>query len=93
MEERVTLFTSPLDAPLIVFHRVIGGMPGTSTLDAIHNPKCHLEHVAPLDRYDTITYILLILNMFIKQQRGPRCWLAHPAHSAAHDSGSGLEVR
>jgi hypothetical protein len=60
MEERVTLFTSTLDAPLLVFYGVVGGMPGTSTLDAIHNPKCHIEHVAPPDRYRIISYIVQI---------------------------------
>jgi hypothetical protein len=27
MEERMALFTSTLDAPLIVLHGVVGGMP------------------------------------------------------------------
>jgi hypothetical protein len=61
MEKRVTLFTSTLDAPLLVLYGVVGGMPGTSPLDAIHNPKRHLEHVAPLNCQNTISYIVMLL--------------------------------
>jgi hypothetical protein len=58
VEERLTLVTAALDAPLLVLHWVVCGMTGTSTLYAIYNPKCHIEHVAPPGRYISISYIV-----------------------------------
>jgi hypothetical protein len=60
VEERLTLVTAALVAPLLVLHWVVCGMTGTSTLYAIYNPKCHHEHVAPPDRYRIISYIVII---------------------------------
>jgi hypothetical protein len=60
VEERLTLVTAALDAPLLVLHWVVCGMTAASTPDAIYNPKCHIEHVAPPGRYKIISYIVTI---------------------------------